>query len=109
MFQREIEFYIDENGDIPFVEWLESLDRKTQARIRNRLTRLELGNFGDCKHVGSGVIELRFMFGAGYRVYFGEVKRKIILLLCGGDKSTQERDIQKAHESWKRYNELYHE
>jgi len=70
---------------------------------------LELGHFGDCKPISGGVSELRFMFGSGYRVYFGEWDKKIVILLCGGDKSIQERDIKKAKEYWKRYGERHHE
>ena len=109
MFQKILEFYIDKNGHIPILEWLETLDGRTQACIRNRLTRLELGNFGDCKPVGDGVSELKFAFGPGYRVYFGEVGRMIVLLLCGGDKSTQSKDIKRAKHYWKRYEEHIHE
>lgn len=78
---------------------------RTQNRIRARLDRLEKGNLGDYQSVGSGVFELRLHFGAGYRIYFGEVDRTIILLLCGGDKSTQGRDIEQAKEYWLEYKE----
>lgn len=99
---KVLEFYEDKHGDIPFINWLESLDIKIRARIRNRLTRLELGNFGDCEPVGEGVSELRPFFGPGYRVYFGEVGNTVILL-CGGDKSSQKKDIKNAKEYWKEY------
>ena len=91
---RDIEVYETLNGQVPFTEWFASIqDTKTQTRIRGRLDRLEKRNFGDCESVGSGVFELRLHFGPGYRIYFGEVGRTIVLLLCGGDKSTQARDI----------------
>ena len=91
---RDIEVYETLNGQVPFTEWFASIqDTKTQTRIRGRLDRLEKGNFGDCESVGSRVFELRLHFGPGYRIYFGEVGRTIVLLLCGGDKSTQARDI----------------
>ena len=77
---RELEFYITQNGRVPFTDWFESLrDQKTRTRIRGRLTRLELGNFGDCQSVGEGVFELRIHFGPGFRVYFGEVGDTLIL------------------------------
>lgn len=72
-------------------------------RIRRRLDQIELGNFGDTESVGEGVYELRFHFGAGYRVYFARVGNTVIVLVGGGDKSTQKRDIAKAKEIWKRY------
>ncbi|MEB3179318.1 MAG: type II toxin-antitoxin system RelE/ParE family toxin [Nostocaceae cyanobacterium] len=68
-----------------------------------RFARLQLGNFGDYRFVGEGVYELRIDYGPGYRVYFGQVGNTIILLLCGGDKSTQNRDLLKAIEYWQDY------
>ncbi len=105
---RELEFYRTQNGRVPFTEWFESLrDQKTRTRIRGRLTRLEVGNFGDCQSVGGGVFELRIHFGPGYRVYFGEVANTILLLLCGGDKSSQQRDIERAKTYWQDYKETH--
>ena len=103
---RELEFYRTQNRRVPFIDWFESLrDQRTRTRIRGRLTRLEVGNFGDCQSVGEGVFELRFHFGPGYRVYFGEVGDTLILLLCGGDKSSQQRDIERAKTYWQDYKE----
>jgi len=68
-----------------------------------RLNRIRLGNFGDCKSLGEGVMELRIDHGPGYRVYFGQVDRRIVLLLCGGDKSPQGRDMEKARGYWAGY------
>jgi putative addiction module killer protein len=80
-----------------FSDWLASLrDKQAVARIVTRVTRLRLGNSGDCKSVGEGVFELRFAFGPGYRAYFAYRGEQLILLLAGGDKSTQARDIAKA-------------
>ena len=77
--------------------WFRSLrDRLTQGRIVARIGRLQLGNFGDAKSVGDGVHELRMTFGPGYRVYFTRRGERIILLLCGGDKGSQSRDIARA-------------
>lgn len=78
-------------------------DPTTRRRILKRLPRLEQGHYGDVKPVGEGVHELRFFFGAGYRVYFGEDGNTIVVLLCGGDKSSQRRDIQQAQACWQEY------
>ncbi len=105
---REIQAYRTQNGREPFTEWLRSLrDQRTRDRIRKRLERLGGGNFGDCRSVGEGVFELRVHFGAGYRVYFGEMDRTTVLLLCGGDKSSQVQDIQHAKTYWRKHKEAH--
>ncbi len=105
---REIQYYRTSDGQRPFIEWLESIRNvNTQARIQAQLERLEDGNFGDCQPVGEGVFELRIHFGAGYRIYFGQVDNTIVLLLCGGDKSSQTRDIQRAKIYWQEYKETH--
>ncbi len=76
-----------------------------RARIQNRLRRLEQGNYGDWKSVGQGIRELRLPFGSGYRIYFGEHKDQLIILLIGGDKSTQSKDIKNAQDYWYEYQE----
>ena len=97
----EVRRYLSEDGRDFFGEWLKKLkDRRARAQIETRLTRLSLGNFGDCKPIAAGVSELRIHFGSGYRVYYGMEKQTIVLLLCGGDKRTQDRDIEKAIERW---------
>lgn len=94
---KELHIYITEEGREPFSEWLASLrDIKARAKIRVRLDRVSLGNLGDCHGVGEGVQELRIDYGPGYRVYFGLEGQTIVLLLCGGDKSTQTKDIETA-------------
>lgn len=104
MPSKTVIVYRDQNGREPFTEWLHSLkDPITRRRILRRLLRLEQGHVGDVKSVGSGVFELRFFFGAGYRVYFGDDGAAIVVLLCGGDKSTQRRDIQRAKVYWQEY------
>jgi len=104
--KRILQIYRDEQGKEPFTQWIESLDRNSRYRIISRLDRVQLGNLGDCRSVGEGVMELRFHFGAGYRVYFGEVDKRIILLLAGGAKVSQRKDIKKAHKYWREYKEL---
>lgn len=94
---KNVIVYQDEAGNEPFTDWLNSLrDPTTRRRILKRLLRLEQGYYGDVKFVGGGVNELSFFFGAGYRVYFAEDGDTIVVLLCGGDKDSQPRDIQQA-------------
>ncbi len=82
-----------------YAEWFASLrDQKARARIDVRIRRLSLGNPGDVKPIGSGVSELRIDYGPGYRVYFLQRGPMLIILLAGGDKGTQDRDIKKALE-----------
>ena len=96
--------YTTSNGKAPLEEWLRELkDKKTKACLLNRIDRLRLGNFGDCKSVGSGVFELRMHHGPGYRIYFGLDGKTLVILLCGGDKKSQKQDISNAIESWKEY------
>lgn len=90
-------------GREPFTDWLNGLrDPATRRRILKRLLRLEHGHYGDFKPVG-GVNELRFFFGAGYRVYFAEDGDTVVVLLCGGDKDSQRRDIESAQAYWQEY------
>ncbi|KWI50544.1 addiction module killer protein [Burkholderia pseudomultivorans] len=93
--------YRRDDGREPFTEWLNAVrDKTVQARVRERLRRVEAGNFGDCEPVGEGVIELRIHVGAGYRVYFGRYGDALILLLSGGDKRRQADSIRHAKECW---------
>jgi putative addiction module killer protein len=97
----EIVHYQEKNGHFPFREWMTSLrDKQAKARIGARLRQLELGNMGDAKPVGEGVIELRVHTGAGYRVYCGRHGEHWIVLLFGGDKSSQVKDIEMARDFW---------
>jgi putative addiction module killer protein len=80
-----------------FDSWLSALgDQKAVAKIASRIERLGLGNPGDVKPVGEGISEMRLTYGPGYRVYYKQTGKKIILILCGGDKSTQDNDIKRA-------------
>lgn len=102
--QRDVRRYSDKNGRVPVTEWLNSLkDHKAHVAIIIRIHRVELGNFGDQDSVGGGVYELRIDFGPGYRVYYGMSGRQIVLLLCGGTKGSQRRDIAKAKRYWKEH------
>lgn len=101
---REIQNYLREDGTSPFEEWLNALkDTNAKAKIRARLKRVSLGNLGDYKSVGESICELRIDCGSGYRIYFRQIGSAIVLLLCGGDKSTQDQDILKAKEYWAQY------
>lgn len=96
------------NGKEPLREWLYGLrDIMGRKRILARVKRLEQGHFGDCEPVGDGIRELRMFFGPGYRVYFGEHGDKVVVLLCGGDKGSQSKDIEQAKAYWEEY--LSHE
>ena len=96
--------YETEDGKQPFREWLKSLrDKVSIARLHSRLERVEQRNLNDARPVGNGVSELRFTFGNAFRIYFGQDGDQIIVLLIGGDKSTQEKDIQLAHQYWADY------
>lgn len=98
---QELILYETENGHCPFVNWLDSLrDIRARARIKKRLDRVELGNLGDIRSVGEGVSELKIDYGPGYRVYYAEIGSTFVLLLCGGDKSTQRQNILKAQQYW---------
>ncbi|MFA6038604.1 MAG: type II toxin-antitoxin system RelE/ParE family toxin [Legionellales bacterium] len=100
---KEIQIYTTESGKQPFSQWLCSInDDKAYARICSRLDRLANGHYGDCKTLGGSICELRLSFGPGYRIYFGEIKPRIALLLCGGNKDSQVKDIAKARGYWKR-------
>lgn len=80
-----------------FIDWLSRLgDVQGRARIAKRVDRLAVGNFGDTKSIGQGVGELRFTFGPGYRVYYVLRGQMMVILLCGGDKGSQQRDIERA-------------
>jgi len=86
---------------VTYADWINNFrDAKVKAKIIMRVDRMELGLFGDSEPVGDGLSELRIHFGAGYRVYYGKEGQQIYLLLCGGDKSSQKKDIKKAKAYW---------
>jgi putative addiction module killer protein len=92
--------YLTADGRGPYREWLETLDRGVRARVQARVLRFEQGNLGDHKSVGQGVLEARLTFGPGYRIYFGMHGSTVVLLLLGGDKGSQVRNIQAAKRHW---------
>jgi len=108
--QKQVEIYLDRNGVAPYSIWINRLvDVKGRAKIRERITRLRLGNMGDCEPVGEGVSELRIHYGPGYRIYFGQDGKKIVVLILGGSKRTQKKDIKTAKVLWKDYKERENE
>ena len=96
--------YRTASGKCPFEEWFAKLrDTRAQATVDARLIRTRLGNFGFCRAVAKGVSELKIDYGPGYRVYFGRDGEAVVVLLLGGEKSTQAKDIKKAREFWADY------
>lgn len=102
--EQEVRYYTLKEGVCPYLKWFDKLrDQRAQQRIDARLARVRNGLFGDAKSVGGGVSELRIDYGPGYRLYYGRDGDQIVILLCGGDKSTQDADIAKAREYWTEY------
>ncbi len=98
--------YRTPDGIEPFTRWFQGLkDYSAVARITHRLDRLEFGNWGDCKAIGDGVSERRVPYGPGYRVYLAQDGDTVVILLCGGDKRIQNKDIKTAKKYWREYKE----
>ena len=95
--------YVRSNGKCPYAEWFDGLDQHTAARVVKATNRMEDGNFGDHKSVGGGVIERRLDFGPGYRIYYGRDGKRLVVLLGGGAKKRQGRDIEAAQAMWADY------
>jgi putative addiction module killer protein len=98
-----LEAYTSFSGHCPFEAWFSDLDKITASRITQFIDRLERGNMGALKSVGDGVHELRMDFGPGYRVYLGRDGERLIILLCGGSKTRQQKDINHAKTYWQDY------
>lgn len=102
--KREVFHYLSANETDVFQDWLDNLkDIRARAAILKRIDRVEEGLLGDHRYVGAGVGELRIDYGPGYRVYYGETGPNIVLLLIGGDKGSQKKDIRKAQAFWADY------
>ena len=95
--------YLDRKGRSPFAKWLEGLNAPAAAKVTTALARIEQGNLSNVKSVGAGVYECRIDFGPGYRAYLGRDGESLVVLLGGGTKKRQDKDIQDAHEYWKDY------
>lgn len=103
--ELDVGFLELENGKCPYLDWEKKLDKQVRGDVRIRINRLRLGNFGDCKTIKGlpGLYELRIHLRTGYRLYFGKANDKLVIILCGGSKRSQDRDIEKAKEYWRLY------
>ena len=99
----ELRYYLARDGRSPFEGWFASLDPVVRAKVTVSIARLEQGNLSNAKGVGEGVLEYRINFGPGYRVYFGRDGEVLVILLTGGTKKRQQRDISAALEMWADY------
>jgi putative addiction module killer protein len=99
----EVREYTDPHGHSPFQQWFEDLDARAAAKVTVALARLAQGNVSNVKGVGGGALELRIDYGPGYRVYFGKDGEHLVILLDGGTKKRQNRDIRTAQDLWTAY------
>ena len=103
MTNRTVVEYLDTTGVSPFARWFARLEAVAAARVSTALYRMEQGNLSNLKPVGGGVAEYRIDYGPGYRIYFGQVGNKLIILLGGGTKKGQNADIKRAQKHWRNY------
>jgi putative addiction module killer protein len=99
----ELRFYLASDGESPFEQWFSALEAAAAAKVSVALARLEQGNLSNVKGVGEGVLEYRIDWGPGYRVYFGREGEVLVILLTGGTKKRQQRDIDTAKTLWSDY------
>src|ERR1700733_9858595 len=97
----EVRYYIDQSARSPFADWFSELDVFAAAKIATAIARMEQGNLSRVKSVGEGVLECRIDFGPGYRVYFGRDGELLVIVLTGGTKKRQQRDIETAIDLWR--------
>ena len=98
-----IQEYLGLNGKSPFTEWFSRLDSNTAAKVSTALTRMEMGNLSNAKSISAGLLEYRIHYGAGIRIYFGKDGDRLIILLGGGTKRRQQKDIEVAQQRWREY------
>ena len=105
MYHNDVEIreYLDDSGRSPFAVWFGALDAQAAAKVTIGLIRLEMGNLSNAKPVGGGVMEHRINWGPGYRIYFGRDGDRLIILLAGGTKRRQQKDISDADKRWADY------
>ena len=108
MSTLRVAHYVTNDGRDPFDAWFRRQTIQARARVQTRIDRLELGNFGDYKSVGGGVSELRINFGPGYRIYYGRDGAELVILLGGGTKARQARDIEASQVYWEAYKQEQH-
>src|SRR5215467_2674607 len=101
----QIRYYVASGGQQPFAAWFAKLEAVARAKVTRAIVRLEQGNFSNVKSVGEGVYEYRIDFGPGYRIYFGQDGPTLVILLTGGTKKRQQRDIDTAHSYWQSHKE----
>jgi putative addiction module killer protein len=99
----DVQSYLTPEGESPFGDWFDDLDAQTAAKVTTALTRIGQGNLSNVKGVGSSVLEFRLDFGPGYRIYFGKDGETLVILLAGGTKQRQQRDIERAQARWQDY------
>ena len=99
----EIRYYVAAGGEQPFADWFADMEPVARAKVTRAIARLEQGNLSNVKSVGEGVLECRIYFGPGYRVYFGRDGEALVILLAGGTKKRQQRDIDSARAYWRDY------
>ncbi len=99
----EVREYLDQNGRSPYAEWFDDLNAQAAAKVATAVTRISQGNFSNVKGVGSGVFEHTLDFGPGFRIYFGKDGEQLVILLAGGTKKRQQRDIREAIARWQDY------
>ena len=101
----EVREYLDRRGNSPFAAWSDRLNREAAVKVATALARMQQGNLSNAKGVGAGIYEYRIDFGPGYRVYFGKDGERLVILLGGGTKKGQQRDISAAVARWRDYKE----
>ncbi|HXP47693.1 MAG TPA: type II toxin-antitoxin system RelE/ParE family toxin [Terriglobales bacterium] len=99
----EVREYLDQSGRSPYAEWFDDLNAQAAAKVATAVTRISQGNFSNVKGVGSGVFEHTLDFGPGFRIYFGKDGEQLVILLSGGTKKRQQRDIREAIARWQDY------
>ena len=99
----DVREYVDRGGRSPYATWFDSLSAEAAAKVATAATRISLGNFSNVEGIGSGVFEYKLDFGPGYRIYFGKDGEELVVLLCGGTKKRQQRDINAAMANWQDY------
>jgi putative addiction module killer protein len=99
----EVRYYVTEEGRSPYADWFSFLDPVARAKVAAAIVRIGQGNMSNIKSVGNGVFEYRINFGPGYRVYFGREGDIVVILITGGTKKRQQRDIDAAADLWRAY------